>query len=104
MPKTRHMVEMLVEDIGLDTIANGKKKGLEGLTIAGYVGCQTNRPFGIAGESFENPKYLDNMVEAVGAKAVDRYAKKVACCSGALMFSEPEKGQALVRDIIEAVV
>lgn len=102
MPRTRHMVEVLVEDIGIDTIAKGVSKPLEGITIAGYVGCQTNRPFGIAGESFENPVYLDNMIEACGAKAVNRYDKKVACCSGALMFSEPAKGHALVKDIIEA--
>lgn len=102
MPRTRHMVEMLVEDIGIDTIAKGVSKPLEGITIAGYVGCQTNRPFGIAGESFENPVYLDNMIEACGAKAVNRYDKKVACCSGALMFSEPAKGHALVKEIIEA--
>ncbi len=102
MPKTRHMVEVLVEDIGIDSIANGVTKPLEGVKIAGYVGCQTNRPFGIAGESFENPQYLDKMVEACGAEAVSNYEKKVSCCSGALMFSEPEKGQALVKDIIEA--
>lgn len=102
MPKTRHMVEVLIEDIGLDTIAKGVTNPLEGLKIAGYVGCQTNRPFGIAGESFENPVYLDHMVEACGAQAVSNYEKKVACCSGALMFSEPEKGQALVKEIIEA--
>ena len=78
------------------------KKSLEGLKIAGYVGCQTNRPFGIAGESFENPMYLDKMVETLGAEALTKYDKKVACCSGALMFSEPEKGQALVKDIIES--
>ncbi len=102
MPKARHMVEVLVEDIGLDTIAKGVTKPLEGVKIAGYVGCQTNRPFGIAGESFENPLYLDHMIEACGAQAVDKYEKKVACCSGALMFSEPEKGHALVKDIIEA--
>ncbi len=102
MPKTRHMVEVLMEDIGIDAIAKGVTNPLEGIKIAGYVGCQTNRPFGIAGESFENPQYLDNMVEACGAQAVSNYEKKVSCCSGALMFSEPEKGQALVKDIIEA--
>ncbi len=101
-PKARHMVEALIEDIGFDELANGVQKPLEGIKIAGYVGCQTNRPFGIAGESFENPKYLDHMIESMGAQAVDRYDKKVACCSGALMFSEPEKGHALVKDIIEA--
>ena len=35
-------------------------KPLDRIKIAGYVGCQTNRPFGIDGESFENPKYLDS--------------------------------------------
>jgi len=101
-PKARHMVEVLLEDIGLDTTANGVTNPLEGIKIAGYVGCQTNRPFGIAGESFENPQYLDKMIEACGAEAVNHYEKKVSCCSGALMFSEPQKGQALVKDIIEA--
>ncbi|VAW59272.1 Heterodisulfide reductase subunit B-like protein, partial [hydrothermal vent metagenome] len=58
--------------------------------------------FGIDGESFENPKYLDNMVEAMGAEACTTYEKKVSCCGGALAFSEPEKSQALVKGIIEA--
>ncbi len=100
--KVRHMVEVLIEDIGYDEIKNHVKKPLEGLKIAGYVGCQTNRPFGIDGESFENPVYLDKMIEALGAEPVENYDKKVSCCGGALMFSEPEKSQALVKDIIEA--
>ena len=39
--KVRHMVEVLVEDIGFDGIKAKVKKPLEGLKIAGYVGCQT---------------------------------------------------------------
>ena len=101
-PKARHMVEVLIEDIGLDAVQAKVKKPLEGLKIAGYVGCQTNRPFGIVGESYENPLYLDRMIEATGADAVKNYDKKVQCCGGALMFSEPEKSQAMVKDIIEA--
>ncbi len=100
--KIRHMVEVLIEDIGYEEMKKKVKKPLEGLKIAGYVGCQTNRPFGIDGESFENPVYLDKMIEALGAEAVTNYDKKVSCCGGALMFSEPEKSQALVKDIIEA--
>jgi heterodisulfide reductase subunit B len=101
-PRIRHMVEVLIEDIGYETLKSGVKKPLKDIKIAGYVGCQTNRPFGIAGESFENPKYLDKIVEVLGGAPIESYEKKVQCCSGALMFSEPEKGQALVRDIIEA--
>jgi heterodisulfide reductase subunit B len=100
--KIRHMVEVLIEDFGYDALGKHVKKPLEGIKIAGYVGCQTNRPFGIDGESFENPKYLDKLVETMGADPVNNYDKKVSCCGGALAFSEPEKSQALIKDIIEA--
>jgi len=102
MPKVRHMTEVLIEDIGFDAMKSKVVKPLEGIKIAGYVGCQTNRPFGIDGESFENPKYLDHMVEAMGAESCPTYEKKVSCCGGALAFSEPKKSQALVKGIIEA--
>jgi len=100
--KARHIVEVLVEDIGFDEMKAPVVKPLEGLKIAGYVGCQTNRPFGIAGESFENPQYLDRMIETVGAEAASDFDQKVTCCGGALAFSEPEKSQKQIRDIVES--
>ncbi|GAB4177788.1 MAG: CoB--CoM heterodisulfide reductase iron-sulfur subunit B family protein [Rhodocyclaceae bacterium] len=97
----RHMVEVLIEDVGYDGLKAPAVKSLEGLKFAGYVGCQTNRPFGIAGESFENPMYLDKLVETLGGEAVP-YDQKVTCCGGALAFSEPEKSQKQIRDIVES--
>jgi heterodisulfide reductase subunit B len=96
----RHMVEVLIEDFGYQALGKKVVKPLEGIKIAGYVGCQTNRPFGIAGESFENPLYLDKLVETMGAEPIKNYDKKVQCCGGALAFSEPEKSQAMIKDII----
>lgn len=98
----RHMVEVLIEDIGYEALAKPVVKPLQGMRFAGYVGCQTNRPFGIAGESFEHPKYLDRLVEAAGGEAAEQYDQKVACCGGALAFSEPEKSQAQIRAIVES--
>lgn len=98
----RHMAEVLIEDVGYDSIKAGVKKPLEGIKIAGYVGCQTNRPFGIDGESFENPMYLDKLVDNLGGESVPTYEKKVQCCGGALAFSEPEKSQEMIHGIIEA--
>ena len=100
--EVRHMVEVLIEDLGYDELGSKVTNPLEGIKIAGYVGCQTNRPFGIDGESFENPKYLDKLVETLGAEPIDNYDKKVSCCGGALAFSELEKSQALIKDIIES--
>ena len=99
--KARHMVEVLVEDIGFAGLKAPVVKPLEDMKIAGYVGCQTNRPFGIAGESFENPMYLDKMIESVGAEPV-AFDQKVTCCGGALAFSEPDKSQKQIKDIVEA--
>ncbi len=98
----RHIAEVLVEDIGYDKIADGVRKPLEGIRFAGYVGCQTNRPFGIDGESFENPMYLDKLVDSLGGESIKTYEKKVQCCGGALAFSEPEKSQEMIHGIIEA--
>ncbi|WP_455207760.1 CoB--CoM heterodisulfide reductase iron-sulfur subunit B family protein [Kaarinaea lacus] len=100
--KIRHMVEVLIEDFGYEELGKPVTRPLEGIKIAGYIGCQTNRPFGIDGESFENPMYLDKLVETMGADSVPTYEKKVQCCGGALMFSEPEKSQEMVKGIIEA--
>ena len=99
--KARHIVEVLIEDIGFEAMKKPVVKAIEGIKFAGYVGCQTNRPFGIAGESFENPQYLDKMIETVGAQAV-KFDQKVTCCGGALAFSEPEKSQKQIRDIVES--
>jgi len=100
--KIRHMVEVLIEDFGYDELGSYVKKPLEGIKIAGYVGCQTNRPFGIDGESYENPLYLDKLVDTLGGESIKTYEKKVQCCGGALMFSEPEKSQDMVKGILEA--
>ncbi len=98
----RHMVEVLIEDFGYAELKKPVVKPLEGVKFAGYVGCQTNRPFGINGESFENPVYLDKLVESVGGEAVTAYDQKVTCCGGALAFSEPDKSQKQIRDIVES--
>ncbi len=97
----RHFIEVLIEDVGWEGMKKPLVKSLEGIKIAGYVGCQTNRPFGMMGESFENPVYLDNMINMVGAEAVP-YDQKVTCCGGALAFSEPDKSQQQIRAIVES--
>ena len=98
----KHMAEVLIQDIGYEAIGEKVKKPLEGIKIAGYVGCQTNRPFGIAGESFENPMYLGKLVDTLGGESIPTYEKKVQCCGGALAFSEPEKSQEMIKGILES--
>jgi heterodisulfide reductase subunit B len=101
-PTSPAMVEVLVEDIGFEAMKEPVVKPPAGMKISGNVGRQTNRPFDIDGESFENPLYLDKMIEMVGAEPASGYEQKVTCCCGALAFSEPEKSQKQIRDIVES--
>ena len=95
-------VGQVVRRLLIDGDAEGTDAGALGLEIAGYVSCQTNRPFGIEGESFENPKYPDKFVETMCAAPIDEYDERVSCCGGGLAFSETEKAQALIKDIMES--
>ena len=98
----RHMVEVLVEDLGYEELGKPVVKPLDGVKVAGYVGCQTNRPFGIAGESFENPMYLDKLIDTVGGESIAKYEEKVSCCGGSLAFCEPEKAEKQIKNIVES--
>ncbi len=43
--KVRHACEVLVNDVGVEAIEKRVTNPLTGLKVAGYVGCQTVRPF-----------------------------------------------------------
>lgn len=41
-------------------------------------------------------------MSTMGAEPIEDYDKKVQCCGGALAFSELEKSQAMIKDIVES--
>ena len=91
----RHACEVIVNDVGIDKIKERVTKPLNGLKVAGYVGCQTVRPFantdaGGKYDTYNDPKFLDDFTEAVGAEAVD-FEVKTDCCGGAISAMSPDK-------------
>jgi heterodisulfide reductase subunit B2 len=80
--KTRHLMHVLMDDIGLDAIKERVTKPLAGLRIAPYYGCLIVRP-GFLGK-FDNTEYptsLDLLMQTLGATVVD-FPLKAACCGG----------------------
>ncbi len=104
--QVRHACEVIVNDAGIDAIKQRTSNPLEGLKVAGYVGCQTVRPYANtpSGGNFDtcdNPQFLDQFTEACGAQAVD-FDLKTSCCGGSIAVISPEKTLHLIKDILQA--
>lgn len=97
--KVRHPLEVLVRDIGIETIASKAKMSLEGMKIAQYYGCQIVRPDrGL--DNKENPLMMDSLFEALGAQNI-YFPLKVRCCGGMLMTTYPDLALKLNKEILE---
>lgn len=100
----RNMVEVLVNDVGMNKIKEQVKSPLKGLKVAGYIGCQTLRPFartdrGGKYDTYEEPKFLDNFITAAGAEALD-YKQRTSCCGGAVSAISPDKTLHLLEGLL----
>jgi heterodisulfide reductase subunit B len=86
----RHLLDIFVNDVGYDAIAEKVVKPLKGLKIAPYYGCLIVRP-GFQGvfDDHEQPVALDKLMKVLGANVVD-FPLKANCCGGHMtQISEP---------------
>ncbi|MCC2112256.1 MAG: CoB--CoM heterodisulfide reductase iron-sulfur subunit B family protein, partial [Hyphomicrobiales bacterium] len=102
----RHMCEVIVNEVGVDKIKERATNPLKGLKVAGYVGCQTVRPFantdgGGKYDTYDEPEFLDAFTEACGAEAVE-YATPTNCCGGSVAVMSPDRTLHLIKDILQA--
>lgn len=96
--KVRHLLDVLYNDVGVEKIKAAVKKPLTGVNVAGYVGCQTVRPYGEY-DSVEKPVIQDRLIEALGARAVP-FPTKMRCCGSGLFLTELEACYELARTIL----
>jgi heterodisulfide reductase subunit B len=81
--KVRHFAEVLYKDVGIEKIKQTVKKPA-GYNVAAFYGCHFLKPSKLKQlDDSENPKILDELVEAVGAKSVLRKQKAKPMCCGA---------------------
>ena len=101
--KIWHVIDLLHDVVGIDTIKAKVKKPLKGLKFVVHPGCQIIRPSDIGRvDSAENPKKLDALVEAVGAETLD-YSEKLDCCGAALLYSHEDAALSLAGSKLKAV-
>lgn len=96
----RHPLDVIINDIGIDRLAEKVVYPLRGLKVAPYYGCVIVRPpRSRRFDSPENPTSMDKIIEAVGA-VVAPFRDKVKCCGGALVMANEEVQLKLTRDIL----
>lgn len=97
--RVRHLLDVIVNDVGLDAVSAAVKRRLSKLQVACYYGCQLSRPMG-AFDDPELPVTMDRLVEAVGAEPVD-YSVKTKCCGGMLMLTQEDAALKLCRELLQ---
>lgn len=98
----RHLLDVMVNDIGLDTIKSKVKKPLAGLRIAPYYGCMIVRPDpDHRYDNHEYPMSLDRLVKALGAEVID-FPMKAHCCSGHMTQVSPKVAFELIRRLVHS--
>lgn len=94
--RVRHLLEIMVDDIGFDAIGKSVNRPLYNLRLAPYYGCLIVRP-GFHGK-FDDPEYptkLDTLLSTLGATVVD-YPVKTHCCGGHMT----QISEAVAHDLI----
>ncbi len=99
--RVRHLLDVLVDDVGLDAISERVVTSLDGLKAVCYYGCLLTRPPAVSGASRpENPVGMDRIVEALGGEALD-WSFKTECCGAAFALSRPEIVEKLTGRIMD---
>ncbi|MFZ0611418.1 MAG: CoB--CoM heterodisulfide reductase iron-sulfur subunit B family protein [Desulfobacterales bacterium] len=96
--RVRHLLEVIVRDIGPGLIAEKTNRSLAGMSIAAYYGCQCLRPYAVFDDP-EAPRSMTPILEAAGA-AVHRWDMGGKCCGASHMNTKMAVGMELVRSIL----
>jgi heterodisulfide reductase subunit B len=96
--KVRHLIEVFINDVGLDEIKNRVTNPLKGLHVAPYYGCQILRPRKDH-EDVENPQYFEGLLSTIGAEPIE-YASKTRCCGGSLIVTNRKAALDMVRILL----
>jgi heterodisulfide reductase subunit B len=97
----RHLIDVVVNDIGFEAIGDQVTKALTGLRVAPYYGCLIVRPD--LGGVFDDPEYpthLDKLLSTLGTEVVD-FPLKTHCCGGHMTQISADTAYELLRRLLQ---
>jgi len=99
--KVHDMTRFLAEPTMIKHIKERVLKPLNGLRVVCYYGCQMVRPPRITGYTdYENPRTLDRIAAASGARVID-WSYKATCCGASIGIARREIGDALTKRLLD---
>ena len=96
--ETKHLLQVLKEDVGVDNIRKAIVKPLSMLKVAEHNGCHILRPKEYIGfDDPEDPQTLKTLIEATGATCLD-YLNETECCGAPSVGVNDKIALELARD------
>jgi heterodisulfide reductase subunit B len=96
--ETKHLLQLLKEDVGLEKIKTSVVKPLTNLKVAEHNGCHILRPKEyIDFDDPEDPQTLKMLIEATGATCLD-YIDETECCGAPSVGVSDKVALALAKD------
>ena len=101
--KIKHIVGMLLQDVGIEKIKDSVSKPLNKLRIAPHYGCHILKPSDeLHLDNPEDPKLLDSLIEATGAECVD-YSEKKLCCGSSAMNVDQKLATKIIETKLDSI-
>ncbi len=98
--KIRHLLDLIINDVGLEKVKSKVVRPLSGLRVAPYYGCMIARPDREhRWDNVEHPMALDRLMKVLGAEVVD-YPLKTHCCGGHMTQINLPVAYELIRQLI----
>jgi len=98
-----HTIDFLHDRVGLDCIKKAVVKPLKDLKLAPHYGCQILRYSDLGRvDDAEDPRKLDELINAVGGQSV-YYAEKLDCCGSHLLLSHVDSALSLAGQKLKAL-
>jgi len=97
--RVRHPLEVLINDFGIDRLAELQKFNLSEFHPACYYGCQILRPERAMEDDPEVPMTMERLLAVLGARPVNMQ-EKTRCCGGMLNITFTEVSLDLNADIL----
>lgn len=98
----RHLLDVIINDVGLETVKKQVVRPLKGLRVAPYLGCMVPRPdYENRWSDHEHPDELDRLLKVLDAEVVD-FPLKTHCCGGHMPHISPDTAFELIYRLISS--